>query len=370
MWRLSFSHDSCMRRLLLTCISSLTSPLLNGFGGFALLAASSALCLLSASSAPATSGGFLRLLKGQNGGMLLFYASRIKTIMSEFIDRLDAVVESQCEPMTGVIFSGGVDSSLLAVLAAAHCSVTAYTVGVEGAPDLPFARSLKDSFHLEIINLTEGDIEAELPKIVPIIKNVEGHVSPVRVGAELPSHFASRLAAANGLKVMLSGQGPDEMFGGYARYIPLLLEQGYDALERLLKKDTMELKNGIIKIDRAVCARNGIQLRNPFLDGNFVEYGLSLDVKDRLWMGDKKPSHPHEEHEGSFIIRKFVEKRAAEELLPKEIVWRPKKAAQYGSGIHKALDRIARRKGFKEKARKQGSKQYLTMFLESYLEDG
>ncbi len=302
--------------------------------------------------------------------MLLFYASRLKISVGEFLQKLDAVVKSQCEKETGVIFSGGVDSSLLAVLAARHCSVTAYTVGVEGAPDIPFARNLKSHFDLDIIKLSEEDMEEALPAITPIINKMEGHVSPVRVGAELPSYFASKAAAQDGFKVMLSGQGPDEMFGGYARYIPILLEKGYDALKRLLKKDTLELKNEIIRIGRAVCAKNGIELRNPFLEDGFVEYGLSIDVRDRLWMGDRKPRYPYEKHGQKFIIRKFCEKRAAEEILPKEIVWRPKKAAQYGSGVHKALDRLARRKGFKERAWKQGKKQYLTMFLESYLENG
>ncbi len=288
--------------------------------------------------------------------------------MNEFLEKLDGIVKEQCEPETGVIFSGGVDSSLLAVLAARHCGVTAYTVGTEGAPDLPFARNLKSDFGLEIIKLSEGDIEAALPAILPIIKKEEGRISPVRVGAELPSYFAAKAASEDGLKVMLSGQGPDEMFGGYARYKPVLVEDGYGALEALLRKDTLELKDEIIKIDRAVCSYHGIELRNPFLTDEFVEYGLSLDVKDKMWMGDKKPPHPHEEYEGRFIIRKFCEKLAAEELLPKEIVWRPKKAAQYGSGIHKVLDRLARSKGFKETAREQGKSHYLTMFLESYLE--
>ncbi len=286
--------------------------------------------------------------------------------MNEFLERLDGIVKEQCEPETGVVFSGGVDSSLLAVLAARHCGVTAYAVGTEGAPDLPFARNLKSEFGLEIIKLSEDDIEAALPEVVPVVRREEGRVSPVRVGAELPSHFAAKAAAEDGLRVMLSGQGPDEMFGGYARYRSVLAEEGYGALERLLRRDTLELRDEIIKIDRAVCARHGVELRNPFLTNGFVDYGLSLDVGDRIWMGAEKPPHPHERYGGKFIIRKLCEKLAAEEVLPREIVWRPKKAAQYGSGVHKVLDRLARRRGFKKRARERGKSHYLTMFLEEY----
>lgn len=289
--------------------------------------------------------------------------------MNEFLKRLDKEVKAACEPKTGVIFSGGIDSSLLAVLAARHCSVTAYTVGVEDAPDLPFAKQLKSHFRHEIIKLSDDDIDRELEKILPIIKKTEGEVSPVRVGAEFPSYFAAKAAAEDGFKVVLSGQGPDEMFGGYARYLPVLSKEGYPGLEKLLKKDTAELKDEIIKIDRAICEYNGVSLRNPFLTDDFVKYGLSIDVKQRLWSGKTKPEYPCEKHEGKYVIRKFCEKIAAEEILPKEIVWRPKKAAQYGSGIHKVLDRLARKYGFKERARKAGKKEYLTMFLESRLNE-
>jgi len=287
--------------------------------------------------------------------------------MNEFLERLDSIVKNQCEKKTGVIFSGGVDSSLLAVLAASHCSVTAYTVGVEEAPDLPFAKQLKSHFHHEIIKLSDEDIDSELDNILPIIKETEGEVSPVRVGAEFPTYFASKAAKEDGFKVVLSGQGPDEMFGGYARYLSVLFEKGYPQLEKLLKSDTYDLKDRIINIDRAICKSNGVELRNPFLADDFVEYGLSIDIKERLWSGSKEPKYPCETYGGKYAIRKFCEKKAADEILPKDIVWRPKKAAQYGSGIHKVLDRLARKYGFKEKAKKAGKGEYLTMFLESRL---
>lgn len=287
--------------------------------------------------------------------------------MNEFLERLDNIVKSQCEKKTGVVFSGGVDSSLLAVLAARHCSVTAYTVGVEEAPDLPFAKQLKSSFRHEIIKLSDEDIDAELDDILPIIKEIEGEVSPVRVGAEFPTYFASKAAKEDGFKVVLSGQGPDEMFGGYARYLPVLFEKGYPQLEKLLKLDTYDLKDRIINIDKAICSSNGVELRNPFLADDFVEYGLSIDVRERLWSGSKKSKYPCETYKGKYAIRKFCEKKAAEEILPRDIIWRPKKAAQYGSGIHKVLDWLARKYGFKEKAKKAGKREYLTMFLESRL---
>jgi asparagine synthase (glutamine-hydrolysing) len=288
--------------------------------------------------------------------------------MNEFLTKLDAITKSMCEKEMGVIYSGGVDSTILVELASKHCDVTAYTVGVGETSDVAFARQLKTKFNHEIIILSDDDVDAELDNILPTIKKTEGHLSPVRVGAEFPTYFAAKAAKEDGFKVMLSGQGPDEMFGGYARYLPVLSEQGYPALANLLHDDTLELKNDIIKIDMAVCGIHGIELREPMLADEFVEYGLSLPVEDKIYMSDKKPNYPHEEYEGKYVIRKFCEKKACEEIIPKEIVWRPKKAAQYGSGIHKVLDRLARKYGYKEKARNAGSKQYLTMFLEERFE--
>ncbi len=288
--------------------------------------------------------------------------------MNEFLSRLDKEVERVLGGEVGVVLSGGLDSSLLLQLAREHTNVVAYSVGVENAPDLPFARIVSEGLEHRVITITESEVLKELPRMLPVIRSIEGELSPVRVGAELPAYFAAMKASEDGVKTLLSGQGPDEMFGGYARYIPLLLNRGYEVLEKLLEQDTLDLKTRLVRIDRAVCALHGIDLQTPFLNDNFIEYGLSIPVERRLWLGDTAPPYPHEKHNNKYIIRKFCEKLAALEVLPKEIVWRPKKAAQYGSGIHKLLERLAKKAGYKEKARGEGRQHYLSMFLEDILE--
>jgi asparagine synthase (glutamine-hydrolysing) len=291
--------------------------------------------------------------------------------MNEFLEKLDKVVDEMCEPEMAMILSGGVDSALICALAHKHCErFTAYTVTVGKSADLPYAKKVAEHENIDhkIIELEDDDIDEELVKILPTIKKLQGDVSPVRVGAEFPTYFAAKEAAKDGYATAFSAQGPDEMFGGYARYMPVAKDGGYPAIEKLLHDDTMELKDDIINIDKAVCALHGLELKEPMLEEGFVKYGLSIPVEECFYFSREKPPFPYEMYEDYFVARKLCLKRAAEEILPREIVWRPKKAAQYGSGVHKALDRLARKYGYKRKAKERGTKRYLSMFLEERLE--
>jgi asparagine synthase (glutamine-hydrolysing) len=290
--------------------------------------------------------------------------------MNEFLTKLDKIVAEMCEPDMAMILSGGVDSALVATLAHKHCDrFTAYTVTVGESPDLPYAKMVaeQEGFEHKIIEVDQDMIDSELENMLHTIKKLQGDVSPVRVGAEFPTYFVAQAAAKDAYSTAFSAQGPDEMFGGYARYMPVAKEGGYPAIEKLLRDDTIELRDDIIAIDKAVCALSGVELREPMLEPDFIDYGLSIPVKERFYFSKEKPNFPYEMYGDYFVGRKVCIKKAAEEVLPKELCWRPKKAAQYGSGVHKALDKLARRYGYKKKARDKGSKQYLTMFLEERL---
>jgi len=285
----------------------------------------------------------------------------------ELITNLGKAVKKACNAeKVGILFSGGVDSTLIAMLASRFTNVVAYSVGVENAPDLELLKQIEGKLDFKVIrvDISEKDVEENIAAVLKAV----GEPSPVRVGAAFPPFFASRAAHKDGLEIMLSGQGADEIFGGYWRYLPVLHDGGYKDLEGLLKKDTVELKENLVKSDIAVCKANSIELRTPFLDEDFIDFALKIRVEEKIKTLEEKidlPDGAIDEYGGKFYIRKYILKRAAERAgVPKESVWRPKKAAQYGSGVHKVLDRIARAKGFKEKAREAGRKEYLTMFLE------
>lgn len=225
----------------------------------------------------------------------------------------------------GVIFSGGVDSSYLALLLKEislniPLKITLYAVGAEGSKDVEAAiyASKFLNLDLEIFEVTEDDVREALPQVVKAI----GDDNLMKVGVGLTTYFATRMAARDGLKVAISGQGADELFGGYKRYLQSFVD---GTLNYDLRVDMSNMYHVNLERDDACSMLNSVELRLPFLDKNLVE--LVLNIPD-----NKKIVSMHDEMRKS-ILRKL----AFEEGLDYEIAYRPKKAAQYGTGIDKIL---------------------------------
>ncbi|MFH1056076.1 MAG: asparagine synthase C-terminal domain-containing protein [Candidatus Altiarchaeota archaeon] len=260
------------------------------------------------------------------------------------LERLFAkAVEAVCERQVGVVFSAGVDSTLAAYVASKFSKVTAYVVGVEGSEDLKYARMLAPvaPFQIRYTVLDAATIEATVPKVLSAVKKP----NPVDVGVGMPMHFASEAAKADGLKVMLCGQGGDELFGGYWRYLKCLVERGPEATVAWMEKDWLNADADNLDRDRAVTASNGVELRFPYLDSDFSGYvrRMPFDMKIR-----EDGNLTCDEISGRKFVRKYALKKLAIRMgVPDYIADRPKKAAQYGSGVHKLLGTVARSKGYK-----------------------
>ena len=225
----------------------------------------------------------------------------------------------------GVIFSGGVDSSYLALLLKeisenVPLKIKLYAVGVEGSKDVEAAiyASKFLNLDLEICEVTEDMIREALPSVV----NAIGDDNLMKVGVGLTTYFATKLAAEDGMKVAISGQGADELFGGYKRYLQSFVD---GTLNWTLRQDMSNMYHVNLERDDACSMLNSVELRLPFLDKTLVE--LVLNIPD-----NKKIVSMHDEMRKS-ILRKL----AFEEGLDYEIAYRPKKAAQYGTGIDKIL---------------------------------
>jgi len=275
---------------------------------------------------------------------------------------LTKAVEESCDSDTGVIFSGGIDSTIVAILASEFSSVTAYACGIPGSHDPEYVRDAKDlGFEIKAIELTPEKIENSLASIVSAINDT----NPVKVSVAAPFHFASKQAGEDGLTTMLCGQGADELFGGYNRYLEPLPD--YARAREMMKKDIENIHEEQLNNDIAICRENGIELRAPFLDDEFKNYSMNIPMD--LKIHEVKNSNEFEcidEVDDRKFIRKYVLRLLGKELgVPSPILNRRKKAAQYGSGSWKTIQRLARDNGFKEKARKAGRKDYTKMFLES-----
>lgn len=225
----------------------------------------------------------------------------------------------------GVIFSGGVDSSYLALLLKEiseniPLKVKLYAVGVEGSKDVEAAiyASKYLNLDLEICEVTEESIRKALPQVVRAI----GDDNLMKVGVGLTTYFATKLVAEDGMKVAISGQGADELFGGYKRYLKSFVD---GSLNWTLREDMSNMYHVNLERDDACSMLNSVELRLPFLDETLVE--LVLNIQD-----NKKIVSMHDDMRKS-ILRKL----AFEEGLNYEIAYRPKKAAQYGTGIDKIL---------------------------------
>ncbi len=297
---------------------------------------------------------------------------------------LEMAVEKSCksEPEIGVVFSAGIDSTIMAMLASKFSRVTAYSCGVVRheqinsgnvsrqmpavSPDLEYVDKCRNlNFEIKTIELDPEKIEMSLAKIIHVINDT----NPVKVSVEIPFYFASKKAKEDGLDVMLCGQGADEMFGGYNKYLSPLPD--YPVVCEMMKKDVENIYTEQINKDMAVCKANGIELRAPYMDEEFKNYVLGISTE--LKLHEVKNSEEFgcvDVVDDRRFIRKYILRILGKEVgVPDPVLNRRKKAAQYGSGTWKVLDRIARKEGFKEKARKAGRTDYVRFFLESYAEE-
>ena len=148
----------------------------------------------------------------------------------------------------------------------------------------------------------------------------------------VPIFFATRLAKEEGIKVMLSGQGADEIFGGYFKYEKVTIENGHSYLHDKLWEDVLNLSSKNLERDDAASMANAIEVRYPFLDVNFINYAMRIPPEFKIKLDSKEP-------------RKHILRLIAKNIgLPDEIIYRPKIAAQFGSGSQKEIERIANSK--------------------------
>ncbi|MGB9979448.1 asparagine synthase (glutamine-hydrolyzing) [Methanobacterium sp.] len=234
----------------------------------------------------------------------------------------------------GILFSGGIDSTIIAKITDdLGIKTCLYSVGHENSADLKFARETADKMNLplktKVVNVED------VRKYLPLVLDAIEEFNIMKIGVGMPAYIAAEMAHEDNLKVMLSGQGADELFGGYNRYLKFYEEKGERAQEDL-KKDILNLYHVNLQRDDAVTMANSIELRVPYLDPDIINIAMNIPMKYKI---NKDNS-----------LRKCILREVGAELgVPEEIVKRPKKAAQYGSGIHKMLvKKVLKEESFKD----------------------
>jgi len=232
----------------------------------------------------------------------------------------------------GVLLSGGLDSSLVASICARNVArrsssfpkLHSFTVGLEGSPDLKAAKQVAD-FLGTIHHAYTYTIEEGLDAIREVIRSTETYdVTTIR--ASTPMYLMSRKIKAMGIKMVLSGEGADEVFGGYLYFhkapnVQEFYDETVDKISRLHQFDCL-------RCNKAMSAW-GVEPRCPFLDADFLQVAMNMDPQEKMIV--KGPGVSKEDTKiEKYVIRKAFD-TPDDPYLPDDILWRQKE--QFSDGV-------------------------------------
>jgi asparagine synthase (glutamine-hydrolysing) len=246
----------------------------------------------------------------------------------------------------GVLLSGGLDSSVISALAqilnkkkmeeGSHIAwsprLHSFAVGLKGAPDLIAARKVAEhigTIHHEI-NYT---VQEGLDAVRDVIYYLETYdVTTVR--ASTPMYLLARVIKSMGIKMVLSGEGADEIFGGYLYFhkAPSPEEFHKETVRKLSKLYLYDC----LRANKALSAW-GVEGRVPFLDYEFLDVAMRLNPKDKMsgpLGASLSPMRADPEHDPDgkrARMEKWIVRKAFEDILPEEVAWRQKE--QFSDGV-------------------------------------
>ncbi len=262
-----------------------------------------------------------------------------ETAVERYCALLRPAVEKRLHNLkrVAVLVSGGVDSCLIAKLvsdisAEKGIEAAAYTAGVEGAIDIDYAESFARELGLrhKVRRLRQNEIESYTPLVAAAVEERD----LVQISAGIGVYAAVEMASRDGYRVIFSGQGPDELWGGYRWYPDVIAADGYEGLLQKMWGDLERAEVETFDRENRIALAHGVEKVFPYADIEVVKLAMSVAPQLKITSAeDRVGKHPHRE--------------AAKRLgLPQRYADRSKDAAQHGTGIHDTLDAIARKNGF------------------------
>jgi asparagine synthase (glutamine-hydrolysing) len=228
------------------------------------------------------------------------------------------------------LLSGGLDSSLIAALASNYLfkfkkekQIETFSIGLKDSEDIKYAKIVADyigSKHTEII-VTEQEMFDAIPEVIRAIESYDTTTIRASIGNYLIGKYISKNSDA---KVILNGDGSDELFGGYLYMNKCPNDIEFDKETRRLLKDIYLFD--VLRSDKSISS-NGLEPRTPFLDITFVNYILSIPSYFR--------NHSNLNQCEKYLLRQsFTEMYFVnyneKQILPNEILWRQKEAFSDG----------------------------------------
>lgn len=252
-----------------------------------------------------------------------------KTEIAELRQALEDAVHRQLmsDVPYGVLLSGGLDSSITSAIAKKYAQrrvetddkseawwpqLHSFSVGLEGSPDLKAAKKVAEhigTVHHEI----KFTIQEGLDAIKDVIYQLETYdITTVR--ASTPMYLMARVIKSMGIKMVLSGEGADELFGGYLYFhkAPNAKEFHEETVRKLSKLHMYDC----LRANKSLAAW-GIEGRVPFLDKEFMDVAMRINPHDKMINGER--------------MEKWVIRKAFEDMLPESVAWRQKE--QFSDGV-------------------------------------
>lgn len=227
----------------------------------------------------------------------------------------------------GVLLSGGLDSSITSAIAKKYAEkriesndaeaawwpqLHSFAVGLEGSPDLAAAQKVAD--HLGTIH---HEIKFTIQEGIDAIKDVVYHLETydiTTIRASTPMYLMARAIKAMGIKMVLSGEGSDEIFGGYLYFYKAPNAEEFHK-ETVRKLDKLH-QYDCLRANKSLAAW-GIEGRVPFLDKEFMDVAMRINPQDKMINGER--------------MEKWVLRKAFEDMLPESVAWRQKE--QFSDGV-------------------------------------
>ena len=251
------------------------------------------------------------------------------TSIEDLHDALEAAVKRQLmsDVPYGVLLSGGLDSSVTSAIARKFAKkrvetdgqadawwpqLHSFAIGLKGSPDLEAAQKVADQ-----IGTVHHEIVFEIQEGIDAIRDVIYHLETydvTTVRASTPMYLMARVIKSMGIKMVLSGEGSDELFGGYLYFhkAPNAREFHEETLRKLSKLHQYDC----LRANKSLAAW-GIEGRVPFLDKEFIDVAMRLNPQDKMITKDR--------------MEKWVVRKAFENDIPESVAWRQKE--QFSDGV-------------------------------------
>ena len=252
-----------------------------------------------------------------------------ETSIAAIKEALEAAVHRQLmsDVPYGVLLSGGLDSSVTSAIAKKYAQkriesgdtsdawwpqLHSFSVGLDGSPDLAAAQKVADhigTVHHEI----KFTIQEGLDAIKDVVYNLETYdITTIR--ASTPMYLMARVIKSMGIKMVLSGEGADELFGGYLYFHKAPNDKEFH--EETVRKLSKLHMYDCLRANKSLAAW-GIEGRVPFLDKEFMDVAMRINPKDKMINGER--------------MEKWVVRKAFEDMLPESVAWRQKE--QFSDGV-------------------------------------